>query len=362
MGSARLNVNATYDDVSLVTKGWNTTETTEDTFMEEVRTYMEFKVANFINIYWYPILVPIGLIGNCLSFAVMMKPNNRKMSTCIYMAAISTNDNLMMYVCLHVSLVSGLQIHKWNQFECKFVIFCSLVALQGCTYLILAMTVDKYSAIKWPHKAAIYSTPGRAKLIAVVLQICVLVYNVPHLFLSSTVGNKCVAYSSSSIISRVHSWLSTALNAVIPFILLIHMNYIIVKTVRNSGKILGVNGMEKRQATMKSAEKQVTIMLLLVTTLFLILLVPTYIRFIYVAFVERDTPLEYARSMLVFQITAKLYKTNSGINFLLYCVSGKKFRNDLKEILCCLDVSNHTTTAENASVQINTSHSIPSSF
>ena len=359
MESARLNVNVT-SDVTLVTTGWNTTSPLiGDIFMEEVKTYMEFKVANFINIYWYPILVPIGLIGNCLSFAVMMKPSNRKMSTCIYMAAISINDNLMMYLCLHVSLVSGLQIHKWNHFECKFVIFCSLVALQGCTYLILAMTVDKYIAIKWPHKAATYSTPERAKLIAVVIQICVLVYNVPHLFLSSTVGNKCVAYSSSSIISRVHSWLSTVLNAVIPFILLIHMNYIIVKTVRNSGKLFGANGMVKRQATMKNAEKQVTIMLLLVTTLFLILLVPTYIRFIYVAFVERDTPLEYARSMLVFQITAKLYKTNSGINFLLYCVSGKKFRNDLKEILCC---SNHSATTENTSAQSNSCHSIPSSF
>ena len=361
MESARLNVNAT-SDVSLVTTGWDTAGTTEDTFMEEVKTYMEFKVANFINIYWYPILVPIGLIGNCLSFVVMMKPNNRKISTCIYMAAISINDNLMMYVCFHVFLVSGLQIHKWNHFECKFVIYCSLVALQGCTYLILAMTVDKYIAIKWPHRAATYSTPERAKLIAVVLQICVLIYNVPHLFLSSTVGNKCVAYSNNSVISRVHSWLSTVLNAVIPFILLIHMNYIIVKTVRNSGKLFGANGMLKRQETMKSAGKQVTIMLLLVTTLFLILLVPAYIRFIYVAFVKRDTPLEYARSMLVFQITAKLYKTNSGINFLLYCVSGMKFRNDLKEILCCLNLSNNSSTTENTSAQGNTSRSIPSSF
>ena len=25
----------------------------------------------------------------------------------------------------------------------------------------------------------------------------------------------------------------------------------------------------------------------------------------------------------------------SGVNFFLYCVSGKKFRNDVKDILCC---------------------------
>ena len=369
MESTLSNGNVT-SDVNFLTMGWNTTETTGDTFMQEVKTYMEFKVANFINIYWYPILVPIGVLGNCLSFVVMMKPNNRKMSTCIYMAAISINDNLMMYVCFHVFLVSGLQIHTWHDFECKFlIIFCSLVALQNCTYLILAMTLDKYIAIKWPHKAATYSTPRRTKWIIVGLHICVFIYNVPHLFLSSTVGNMCVAYSNSSVISRMHSWFSFVLNAIIPFTLLIHMNYVIIKTIKNSRKMFTGNDkntrIEAKRKTMKTAENQVSIMLLLVTTLFLILLGPTYIRFIYVAFVKRDTPFEYARSMLVFQITAKLYKTNSGINFLLYCISGQKFRNDLKEILCCSNVSNlliykrkdqtQADRTENTSVQTNTS-------
>ena len=65
-------------------------------FMEEVQTQITFKIASYINDYWFPILIPIGLVGNTLSFLVMMKPNNRKISTCFYMVAISINDNLMM--------------------------------------------------------------------------------------------------------------------------------------------------------------------------------------------------------------------------------------------------------------------------
>ena len=121
------------------------------------------------------------------------------------------------------------------------------------------------------------------------------------------------------------------------------MNYVIVKTVRNSRKSFrdneGIAGMEKRQNTMKSAENQLTIMLLLVTTLFLILLCPPYFRFIYLVFAKRDTPRDYAKSMIIYEITSKLYLSNSGINFFLYCLSGKKFRNDLKEILCCFGFS-----------------------
>ena len=54
----------------------------------------------------------------------------------------------------------------------------------------------------------------------------------------------------------------------------------------------------------------------------------------YLTFVKIDSPEKYARLMLFYHITNKLYFSNNGINFFLYCISGKKFRNDLQEILC----------------------------
>ena len=56
--------------------------------------------------------------------------------------------------------------------------------------------------------------------------------------------------------------------------------------------------------------------------------------FIYLTFLERDTPSKYASAMLIYHVTHKLYHSNSGINFFLYCISGQKFRNDVKETLC----------------------------
>ena len=89
------------------------------------------------------------------------------------------------------------------------------------------------------------------------------------------------------------------------------MDYVIVKTVRNSGKCFRSTdtnrGMETRHKTMKNAEKQVTIMLLLVTTLFFILLCPTYVRFVYLVFATRDTPLDYANYILFVQVTYIVY-------------------------------------------------------
>ena len=327
--------------------------TTENTFMEEVGTYTTYKIATFIDKNWFLVLIPIGLVGNTLSFVVMIKANNRKMSTCIYMAAISINDNLMMCLLVHNLLVVVFKLSDgWHPMECKVVDFFGLYALQNSTFQILAMTVDKYIAIKWPHKASTYSTPGRAKVISVSLSVFALLYNIPHFVLSRVIGGQCFAYAVDSPITKVYSWFSFVLNAVIPFTMLIHMNYVIVKTVRRSRKMFRANdattgaieqGNTAKQKIMKSAENQLTIMLLLVTTLFLILLCPTYVRFIYLSFATQDTPYEYANSMFFFQFSFKLYATNSGIIFLLYCMSGRKFRNDLKEILCCHRTSNDSS-------------------
>ena len=331
---------------------------TVDTFMQEVKTYMTFKIATFLATYWFTFMVPIGIVGNTLSFFVMIKPNNRRISTCIYMAAISINDNIMMGLCLDIFLVIVLKVHMWSPVECKIASFTALFALQNCTFLILAMTVDKYIAVKWPHRAAIYGTPGRAKITAAVVYLGVFMYNIPHFFLSGMIGDQCIAFAISGLMTRVYSWLSFVVNAVVPFTLLIHMNYVIVKTVRASRKMFRIpeNVLDTRQKTLKNAENQLTIMLLLVTTLFLILLCPTYFRFIYMAFAKRDTPSEYAKSMLIYQITSKLYTSNSGINFFLYCISGQKFRNDLQEILCCRRSGNSVNKSTESSQSRDTLH------
>ena len=325
--------------------------TTIDTFMKQVENYTTYKIGNFINTYWFPVLIPLGIVGNTFSFIVMMKRNNRKMSTCICMAAISVNDNLMMVTSFYNFMVIVLKIHRWYLWVCKVAAFCALFALQNSTFQVLAMTMDKYIAIKWPHKAATYSTPKRARMITIGSSVCAFIYNSPHFHLTHIPDGQCLAYGSRGILTKIYSWLSFVLNAVIPFSLLIYMNFVIVKAVKNSREMFRAEisagtgqGMKTREKTMKSAENQLTLMLLSVTMLFLILLCPTYIRFIYLAFAARDTPSQYANSMLIYQISFKLYSTNSGINFFLYCINGQKFRNDLKEILFCHDVSKRAVT------------------
>ena len=358
--SNRIQAEQTYSTV-------DTEIVTEDTFMEEVETFLTYKIATVIATYWFPILVPIGLIGNTLSFLVMIKPNNRQLSTCNYMAGLSINDNIMMVLALDAYLLTEIKVHIMNESECKFLAYLHLLFLQNSTFQVLAMTIDKLIAVKWPHKAAIYSSAKRARQTTTGIFICVLIYNIPHLFSSRLVGDQCLGYVDGGIFTKVYSWLSFVINGVVPFTMLIYMNLIIVRTVKSSRKMFHSTNLttidvnrnantesDTRQRTKKNAENQLTKMLLLVTTLFLILLIPTYFRFIYLTLVKRDTPAKFAGSMLFYQTTYKLYHTNNGINFFLYCISGQKFRNDLKDILHCNGKSGLPSNVDKNELQSNT--------
>ena len=205
---------------------------TQETFLQEAGTYMTFKLARYIAYYWFPILIPMGLVGNTLSFLVMIKPNNRKISTCIYMAAISINDSLLMGFSMHDWLVGALKISQWHEWECKIAAYLDYFSLQCATYQVLAMTFDKFVAIKWPHRSAIHSTPRRAKVIILTIIICVAMYNLLHIYTTPVVAGNCYGYSAKSMLTKVYSWFTIVINAVIPFTLLIHMNYVIVENVK----------------------------------------------------------------------------------------------------------------------------------
>ena len=321
---------------------------TKDSFMAEAETYLTFAIAQYLSKYWFPFLVPIGWFGNTLSFLVMIKPNNRKVSTCIYMAAISINDNIMMCLAFHHWLLSAIRMQNWNPLECHIIAFLTAVTLINATFQVLAMTVDKYIAVKWPHKATVYNTPKRALITSIIIYFCVVSYNIPNLFISTLIGNECIGYAKGGVITKVYSLFAFSTSGVLALILLVYLNCVIVQKVRQSRKMFRNNktsvegkspdintSNQRRQKSMEGVENQLTIMLLLVTTLFVILMIPVQLRVLYLLFATIDTPFQYAYVKLLFQVTRKLYNTNSGLNFFLYCLSGRKFRNDLKELLCC---------------------------
>ena len=117
------------------------------------------------------------------------------------------------------------------------------------------------------------------------------------------------------------------------------MNSVIIHTAKRSRELLGgslARGQMEGQGQVqriKNAEKQITIMLLLMTFVFIILSTPGCVVVYYrIYFDIRKSPYTFAGYYLFDQFAQKTYYTNYGINFFLYVISGKKFRADLLKL------------------------------
>ncbi len=261
--------------------------------------------------------------------------------------------------------------------------------LTSCSsYIIVCMTFDRFYSIIKPHKAAATNTVAKARKSIVGIIIFSIFYNSPHAVLSSNDGRICIGFGKymDKWYGQLYYWLSLIVNFLAPFVLLLVMNSFIIHAIhtrvqrrkqtmqyqsrnkdtenskssyqpdtdpagssslrQSSSHIQRSTVFRLKSTRMKNSDRQVFIILLLVTFGFLILNTPVYVLFIYQMVVDYSaTPKSYADFFLVYNVGQKLFFTNSGINFLLYVVSGGKFRTDLARMLgccgvCTKDVSN----------------------
>ena len=205
------------------------------------------------------------------------------------------------------------------------------------------MTYERLYCIIRPHKAASVNTVKKAKITIVIIVVSSILFNIPHIFMSTNVGKECVPWGKGmeKIAAQLHYYVSFMINFALPFVLLLVMNSVIIHTLRvrsliSVSRSSGQGRKEGHTSKLKNSEKQIFIMLLLVTFAFLILTTPGYAMIIYVNFVDyTKSPKSFAEYYLVYNIGQKTYYTNYGINFFLYVLSGHKFRSDLVHMLKC---------------------------
>lgn len=246
-------------------------------------------------------------------------------------------SGLLSYLAKIHKLIAALPLY------CSIRLVCVFASSMGGVYLILAMTFDRFYGIIRPHKASSFNTVKRAKITSSIVIICCFIYNLPHAFLFVDRGSSCVPYAKNvGTLGTAYYWLSFIVNFSFPFVALLTMNSSIIHTIRTRMSLSTTN--EQR---LKTSDKQIFAILLLVTFSFLILSTPDYLIFLFNMVIDFNQSPEYkAQYYLFYSAAQKLWYVNHGINFFLYILSGTKFRNDFKGIFGCETTSlNPTNTS-----------------
>ncbi len=161
--------------------------------------------------------------------------------------------------------------------------------------LIMGMTFARFYSIIQPFKAASFNTTHRAKIAISFIYMISWIYNIPHIF-TSTAQKSCLPYSNFKHVSyefvQIYYWISFILTVCFPFVGMLGMNVIIIHTIR---KRYQQNSQNLNEGQLKHSDKQVFIILLLVTFSYLALTTPGFLMFLLATYINFDaTPKLFA--------------------------------------------------------------------
>ena len=197
---------------------------------------------------------------------------------------------------------------------CGVLIFMVVSSFLCSTYLLIAMTFERFYSIVQPHKAASFNTVTKAKITILSVFIMCFSYSLPFMFIGSHNGRFCIPnrFASDNVLGEFYYWLTEIITFIFPFISLLIMNSVIIHTLRKrlNQNILGSavhDENEGQHLKSKHPEKQIFTMLLLVTFVFLALNTPTHLLVFYLNFYNGTSPYYYAGLHLFYQIGDKTY-------------------------------------------------------
>ncbi|XP_052788786.1 probable G-protein coupled receptor 139 [Mya arenaria] len=318
--------------------------------------YME--PNRILNLYVPPILLVLGTIGNLLTF-IIMSGNMLKASTYSYLAVLAIMDILVLYVGLLRMWVGSfaIDIQHASNWLCKLVTFLGYVSSVTSVWLIIAVTIERFIAVKFPLRAPRICNVYRARVVILAIVVATCLLNMHIIWTvelqtkdhNGTLTSECEASQLHRVlVMEVWPWVDAAVYSLFPFVIISILNVLIVRCVlsarkqrshmQNLGgttKFLAVNKQQGGKRPNESSKK-LTCMLLAVSFTFLITTLPMNILLLVRAFTEEknkdlnshEYKKQFAQMTLARTIVELLMYVNHSVNFFLYCATGRKFRRE----------------------------------
>ncbi|XP_044735784.1 thyrotropin-releasing hormone receptor, partial [Chrysoperla carnea] len=346
---------------------------------------------NILNDYYIPFIIFVGLLGNMLSCIVFLTTHLKMRSSSYYLAALAVADFGFLTMLLLVYLSNAAILEVYNQAGwCQLILYVSSVCGVLSVWLIVAFTVERFIAVQYPLQRPQICTVSRAKLIICVI-VTIALISQSYTFITAGIVKRqdgtgeCALIQEHFNTMQTISIIDTIVALIGPFILIVVMNTMIARnlflfrkrfqnrmmlgdylTTNDNRSDLNLhqiqyvgsrrttsqqsNNSTSRNHTSRSDvsgcihsgrhfvstrnQQNITKMLLLISSVFILLNLPSYVARIYVFFFfslwEEEPPTQLWCMQQFFML---LYYTNFSINFLLYAMCGITFRRCLWKMM-----------------------------
>ncbi|XP_055606082.1 neuropeptides capa receptor [Uranotaenia lowii] len=195
------------------------------------------ELLSVINFYYIPALVLFGSIGNILSVLVFFKTKLKKLSSSYYLAALGLSDTCYL-VGLFVPWLNLIDIKIYTlEGYCQFFTFFSNLCSFLSVWFVVAFTVERFIAVMYPLKRQTMCTVRRAKIVISALTLIGVFISLPVIFFASpqyspamneTICDMPEEYKDQM---TMFNYLDTILVFVVPFTMIVVLNTFTALTV-----------------------------------------------------------------------------------------------------------------------------------
>ncbi|KAK2140317.1 hypothetical protein LSH36_1394g00005 [Paralvinella palmiformis] len=318
-------------------------------------------------IYLYSSLVfmALGLVGNLLSVLVFSSKDMRVVSSNVYLLVLAISDTLYLasvflsknltYIRCMFFRNTDIDIYNQSTFFCKSLQYVQDFFSNYSTCVILAFTIERYVAVYRPIKFKDMYTVGRARVTCLVLFLVIAVYIAPyHVMYMYRYErfNVCTVLISEEKKFTILFGIEALLFRIIPVFVITVLNVFIILRVshvtkmsrrrrsmassaRNGSRAAGSRKKTTSRSRKDERSLQLTLMLILVSTTYVLTYLPVLVHFIIWKLQRSQLVTVDQDAMLIARnYTCALYIAGFAINFFLYTMSGRVFREQLQVVLC----------------------------
>ena len=320
--------------------------------------YPEYKASVMIWKVVPPILIVVGTIGNILSILVLTRRSLRMSTTALYLTFLAFSDLCVLYTGLLRQWLFYLfeyDVRHVSSAGCKIHIWLLYTSLDFSAWILIAVTLERVISAWCPYSAKTKCSRKYATALVIAILIFLLGLNSHLLYgmvhkvqfdesTNATITEKCVEIHDTyrDFFVLTWPWIDLSVFCLIPFSVIVVGNgcilFKVIKSQRKtkarivpSIKTEGTGTSHRRT----SKHSSMTAMLITLNMVFLITTSPVCIYDIgYTHWASDSSNQTYASLELWWAIVNMLMYANNSLNFLLYFLSGTRFRQEVKRMFC----------------------------
>ena len=290
-------------------------------------------IKTIVFVITYTIIFLVGLFGNLLVIAVILKYDNLKTVTNHYILNLSIADSLFLAALPMLITVALAKAWIFGSVLCKVYYALDCINKFTSAFTITVMASDRYIAACHPIKSLQYRKPKHARLVLLITWLLSLVVMSPAIiFAQLDQCQRCVIiWSSDGAHQNIYSRLFFAYTLVLAFLLpviIISVSYSkIIMKLRKGGH---ADSAHRRHCQFRKATRLVT----LVICVFIVCWLPYWI----VQVLLLIAPTTITKNLFIYQAATFLSYTNSMLNPLLYAFTNDGFREAFSSAAKCSPV------------------------